>query len=42
MMDREFNYEVMTEIKERWSPRVFSDKVVAEVDLMALLEAAWC
>ena len=40
MMDREFNYEIMTEIKERWSPRAFSEKAVAEDDLMALLEAA--
>ncbi len=40
MMDREFNYEIMTEIKERWSPRAFSEKAVDEDDLMALLEAA--
>ncbi len=39
-MERKFNYEIMTEIKERWSPRAFSEKAVAEEDLMALLEAA--
>lgn len=25
-MKREFNYEIMAEIKERWSPRAFSEK----------------
>lgn len=39
-MERKFNYEIMTEMKERWSPRAFSDKAVSEEDLMALLEAA--
>jgi len=39
-VERKFTYEVMTEIKERWSPRAFSEKAVAEEDLMALLEAA--
>ena len=39
-MERIFNHEIMREIKERWSPRAFSDKAVSEADLMALLEAA--
>lgn len=39
-MERIFNYEIMTEIKERWSPRAFSGKAVPEEELMALLEAA--
>ncbi len=39
-MERKFNHELMTEIKERWSPRAFSDNPVPEEDLMALLEAA--
>ena len=39
-MERVFNHEILTEIKERWSPRAFSNKAVAEEDLMALLEAA--
>lgn len=39
-MERKFNYEIMTEIKKRWSPRAFSEKSVPEEDLMALLEAA--
>jgi len=25
-VERKFNYEIMTEIKERWSPRAFSEK----------------
>lgn len=39
-MDRFFNYEIMPEIKNRWSPRAFSPKGVPTEDLMALLEAA--
>lgn len=39
-MKRNFNYAIMPEIKARWSPRAFSEKKVAEEDLMALLEAA--
>ncbi|MCA0385716.1 MAG: nitroreductase family protein [Firmicutes bacterium] len=39
-MERIFNYDVMDAIKERWSPRAFSDKPVSEKTLMTLLEAA--
>jgi nitroreductase len=39
-MERKFNYDIMPEIKERWSPRAFSNKVIPEEVLMALLEAA--
>jgi len=39
-MSRVFNYDIMPEIKKRWSPRAFSSKPVAKEDLMALLEAA--
>lgn len=37
---RKFNYDIMPEIKARWSPRAFSEKPVPEEELMALLEAA--
>lgn len=39
-MARDFNHEIMSEIKERWSPRAFSQEAVAQEDLMALFEAA--
>ncbi|MDW7740630.1 MAG: nitroreductase family protein, partial [Bacillota bacterium] len=39
-MSRVFNYDIMPEIKTRWSPRAFSSKPVAKEELMALLEAA--
>lgn len=39
-MVRKFNYDIMQEIKERWSPRAFDEKAVKEDDIMALLEAA--
>lgn len=39
-MERRFDYDIMTEIKQRWSPRAFSDKEVPEEVLLALLEAA--
>lgn len=39
-MTREFNYDIIPQIKERWSPRAFSDKKVPEEELMAILEAA--
>jgi nitroreductase len=39
-MERKFNYDIMPEIKERWSPRAFSGKDIPEEVLMALLEAA--
>jgi nitroreductase len=40
MTERIFNFEIMQEIKERWSPRAFSDEKVEESDLMGILEAA--
>ncbi len=39
-MERSYNYEIMAEIKARWSPRAFSEKSVPRDELMALLEAA--
>lgn len=39
-MAREFNYDIMPEIKARWSPRAFSAAPVAREELMALIEAA--
>jgi nitroreductase len=39
-MSREFNFEIMPEIKERWSPRAFDSKAVSRDELMALFEAA--
>lgn len=33
-------YPIVKEIKNRWSPRAFSDKAVAKRDLMSLFEAA--
>jgi nitroreductase len=39
-MDRTFNFEIMTEIKERWSPRAFDSTPILKHDIMALLEAA--
>lgn len=39
-MARTFEYDIMPEIMERWSPRAFDDTSVKREDLMALLEAA--
>ena len=39
-MKRKFDHDILPEIKERWSPRAFSEKGVPEDILMALLEAA--
>jgi nitroreductase len=39
-MAREFQFPIMPEIRERWSPRAFSMAPVVRDDLMALLEAA--
>jgi len=39
-MPRDFNHEILQEIKHRWSPRAFSAEPVAEEDVLALLEAA--
>lgn len=41
MENRNFDYDVMTEIKTHWSPRAFNpDKKVPETELNAILEAA--
>lgn len=41
MENRKFDYDVLTEIQEHWSPRAYdSSRIVAEEDLMAILEAA--
>ena len=40
MDTRKFNFEIMPEIKERWSPRAFSDENIEESDLKDILEAA--
>ncbi len=39
-MERSYSYEIMAEIKARWSPRAFSKKSVPREELLALLEAA--
>lgn len=39
-MSRKFDYEIMSEIKERWSPRAFDSKKVSRDEIMSLLEAA--
>lgn len=40
-MSRDFNYEILEEIKKRWSPRAFDNsKNVKGEDIMALIEAA--
>lgn len=39
-MTRQFNFEIIPEIKERWSPRAFDSRLVPREDLMPLLEAA--
>lgn len=40
-MSREYKYELMEEIKNRWSPRAFDpEKPLAEEDIYPLIEAA--
>ncbi|MTI68612.1 MAG: nitroreductase family protein [Firmicutes bacterium] len=39
-MGREFQYDIMEEIKKRWSPRAFSEEKVNKDDLYAIFEAA--
>ena len=39
-MQRKFNYDIMPEIKTRWSPRAFSEEKVSREDLLPLFEAA--
>lgn len=37
---RNYNYEIMDVIKDRWSPRAFSREAVNQEDLNAIMEAA--
>ena len=39
-MARKFMYNIMQEIKERWSPRAFSPEKIPDADIQALIEAA--
>lgn len=39
-MKREFNFDIIDEIKNRWSPRAFSNEEIKKEDLLAILEAA--
>lgn len=39
-MQREFNFDIIDEIKNRWSPRAFSNEEVKKEDILAMLEAA--
>lgn len=39
-MARTFNYDIMPEIQNRWSPRAFDTLPIPREDVMALLEAA--
>lgn len=39
-MDRDFNYDIMDEIKKRWSPRAFSREKISIEDIRAIIEAA--
>ena len=39
-MERVFKYDIMTEIKERWSMRAFSKEKIDKEEIMAVIEAA--
>lgn len=39
-MARKFIYNIMQEIKQRWSPQAFSTKKIPDDDIQALIEAA--
>ena len=39
-MEREFDYDILPEIKNRWSPRALASDPIAKEDVRALLEAA--
>jgi nitroreductase len=39
-MSRVFNYNILSEIKERWSARAIEETEVSDEDIMTLLEAA--
>jgi nitroreductase len=40
MENRDFNLEILVDIKERWSPRAFSSDEISHEDIMGILEAA--
>lgn len=39
-MKRKFNYEILNVIKERWSPRAFSNEKISREEILPLIEAA--
>ncbi|WP_315114779.1 nitroreductase family protein [uncultured Clostridium sp.] len=39
-MNRFFNYDILEEVKERWSPRAFKKESLSKEDLLPLIEAA--
>lgn len=39
-MERQFNYDIMPEIKDRWSMRAFSEEKIDKEEIMAIIEAA--
>ena len=39
-MERQFKYDIMPEIKERWSMRAFSEEKIDRDEIMAVIEAA--
>ncbi|MEW9093849.1 MAG: nitroreductase family protein [Clostridiaceae bacterium] len=39
-MNRSFNYNILEEIKKRWSPRAFKEESLSKEDLLPLIEAA--
>ncbi|HNX59523.1 MAG TPA: nitroreductase family protein [Spirochaetota bacterium] len=39
-MPRNFNYDILPQIKTRWSPRAYSEEKIPREDLLALIEAA--
>jgi len=40
MDDRKFDFDIMDEMKNRWSPRAISREKVADEKIMSILEAA--
>ena len=39
-MERQYKYDIMPEIKERWSMRAFSEEKISRDEIMAVIEAA--
>lgn len=39
-MKREFNYPILKQIQERWSPRAFSKEALSDEEINSILEAA--